>query len=75
MKTGRCPKCGSGEIYSGTNVSFKGGGHGSNSIPITAWSAAALDNYVCTVCGYVESYISDPDKLQKIRDKWPKVMG
>jgi hypothetical protein len=33
---------------------------------------AALDNYVCTDCGYVESYISDMGKLVEISQKWDK---
>ena len=33
---------------------------------------AALGNYVCTDCGYVESYISDMDKLVEISQKWDK---
>jgi hypothetical protein len=41
-----------------------------NSIPITLTSIAALDNYVCTSCGYVESYIGDLEKLTEISQKW-----
>ena len=75
MKSGRCPKCGSTEVHAGTRVSAKGGVYGSNSIPIGAlgFSYAALDNYVCATCGYVESYIADEDKLRKIALKWPRV--
>ncbi|MBN1638837.1 MAG: hypothetical protein JW866_07710 [Ignavibacteriales bacterium] len=72
MKKGKCPKCGSSNIYEGTKVKMKGGSHGSNSIPITSWSAAPLDNYVCIDCGYVESYIANKEKLEKIKEKWPK---
>lgn len=72
MKEGKCPKCGSEEIYSGANVSAKSGPFGSNSIPITLMSIAALDNYVCTDCGYVESYVADAAKLKEIVQRWPK---
>jgi len=50
----------------------KSGPFGSNSIPISIVSIAALDNYVCTDCGYIERYIADPEKLKEIGKKWPK---
>ncbi len=73
MKNGSCPKCNSSEVYAGTNVVSKGGSYGANSIPISFWRYAALDNYVCAQCGYVESYIADSSKLSEIKKQWPKV--
>ncbi len=73
MKTGICPKCSSHEVYSGAGVALKKGPFGSNSIPIGITSIAALDNLVCVECGYVESYVSDPDKLAEISRKWARV--
>jgi len=73
LKQGKCPKCGSEEVYSGIEVYPKSGPFGSNSIPISIVSIAALDNYVCTDCGYVETYIADTEKLKEIDKKWPKV--
>ena len=73
MKNDKCPKCGSREIYSGANVFPKSGPFTSNSIPISLTSIAALDNYVCTDCGYVESYIADAHKLKEISQKWQQV--
>lgn len=72
MKQGKCPKCGSEEVYSGAEVLPKSGPFGSNSIPISIVSIAALDNYVCTDCGYLESYITDTAKLKEIVKKWAK---
>jgi len=72
VKQGKCPKCGSEGVYSGAGVSAKSGPFGSNSIPITLLSIAALDNYVCTDCGYVESYVADAAKLKEIAERWPK---
>ena len=54
-------------------MALKKGPFGSNSIPIGLTSIAALDNLVCAECGYVESYVSDPDKLAEISGKWDKV--
>ena len=73
MKTGTCPKCSSAEIFSGAGIALKKGPFGSNSIPVGLTSIAALDNYVCGECGYVESYISDPEKLTEISRKWDKI--
>ncbi len=73
MKQGKCPRCGSVEVHSGVEVLPKSGPFGSNSIPISIVSIAALDNYVCTDCGYLERYIADAEKLKEIVKKWPKV--
>lgn len=72
MKQGKCTKCGSEEVYSGVDILPKSGPFGSNSIPISIVSIAALDNYVCADCGYLESYIAETEKLEEISKKWPK---
>lgn len=73
MKQGKCPKCGSREIHSGASISLKQGTYGCNTIPLGGLFGGhiPLDNYVCTGCGYVESYISRPGDLEKIRARWP----
>ena len=73
MKENKCPKCGSTEIYAGTDVFPKSGPFTSNSIPISLTSIAALDNYVCIQCGYVESYVAETERLAEIAKKWTKV--
>jgi len=73
VKQGKCPRCGSEAVHSGVEVLPKSGPFGSNSIPISIVSIAALDNYVCTDCGYLERYIADAEKLKEIVKKWPKV--
>ncbi len=73
MKDGKCPKCGSDDVFHGTDVPAKTGPFGSNSIPITLISIAALDNYVCAKCGYVESYVASASKLLEISRVWPRV--
>jgi len=70
MKNGKCPKCGSTEIFAGKDLPLKSGPFGSNSIPISLTSMAALDNYVCTDCGLVEHYVADAGKLKEIAKKW-----
>lgn len=71
MKSGVCPKCDSKNVYSGANIFPKSGPFGSNSIPVSLTSIAALDNYVCVDCGFVESYV-EADKLEEIARKWKK---
>jgi predicted nucleic-acid-binding Zn-ribbon protein len=73
MKKGKCPKCGSQNIFAARNLPLKTGPFGSNSIPISLTSLAALDNYVCTDCGLVERYVADEDKLKEIAKKWKPV--
>ena len=73
MKDGKCPRCGSAEIYSGEELFLKAGPFNSNAIPIGMTSVAALDNYVCVDCGLVERYIAEDRKLSEIRKKWKPV--
>ena len=63
MKQGKCPKCGSANIYSAEDLPLKSGPFGSNSIPVTLTALAALDNYVCVDCGLVESYVADLSRM------------
>jgi predicted nucleic-acid-binding Zn-ribbon protein len=73
MKDGKCPKCGAEDVFCGKDIQLKSGPFGSNSIPVSLTSIAALDNYVCIQCGFVESYVADPSKLKEIYIKWDKV--
>ena len=73
MKSGICPKCGSDEVYSGTHIPWKKGPFGGNAIPVSLTSMAALDNYVCVGCGYVESYLGEKEKYKEIADEWVRV--
>ena len=75
VKNGTCPKCGSKSIYCGDKIPLKSGPFGSNSIPVSIISMAALDNYVCVDCGLVESYVADDYMLKKISQKWKSLNG
>ncbi len=74
MRNGTCPKCHSTEIYTGEylNGFVKAGIYWANTLPIAFFTDAALDNYVCAKCGFVESYIIDHRKLRAITEKWPR---
>jgi hypothetical protein len=74
MKDGQCPKCNSHWVCSGADLPLKSGINCINCIPLTGGfqpEYAALDNYVCVKCGYVESYISEPEHLLYIAKNWP----
>lgn len=68
MKSGKCPKCGSEEVYTNKQVS-----------EILKWQSGprfsfwgrnrAVDTYVCCVCGYVEYYIPQGRELAAIRSR------
>jgi predicted nucleic-acid-binding Zn-ribbon protein len=73
MKQGKCPKCGSVNIYSAEELPLKSGPFGSNAIPVSLTAMAALDNYVCVDCGLVESYVADESMLEKIAKRWQAV--
>lgn len=67
MRDGKCPKCGSDEVYVG-GASM--GAFGVNTIPVSTYRVATLTHYVCTVCGYTESYIKSQTMLRMIAEKW-----
>ena len=73
MKNGICPRCGGKEIFAGTRVLYKSGMQHSNTIPVSFFCMAKLNNFVCGQCGYVESYIAKEKDLATIKKKWPLV--
>lgn len=72
MKKGTCPKCSSPEVHVSEDAWGQRGTYGSNTVPITMFKNAKLNNYICTNCGYVENYIKKDSMLTKIKNKWPK---
>jgi len=74
MRSGKCPKCGSEEVHEGSQVYFKRGSYGTNSIPITFFYTVPLDNYVCVDCGYVESYVAKEASRRRIAEVWPRTL-
>ena len=68
MRSGVCIKCGHATVYSGRDVPVKASA--GNRIPIDFHNSVAMDNYVCTTCGYVERYISHQDSLNRISEQW-----
>lgn len=67
--TGTCPKCSAGDVHV---VAMDWRRIGAE-IPTGLFTRAKIDHYVCGHCGYVETYISDPEDVAKIAEKWPRV--
>lgn len=65
MKSGTCPKCGGRNIH--------GGFPGAIAIPVSAFSGAGTEVWICTDCGYLESWVKDSEKLDRIAEKWPRL--
>ena len=57
MKSGTCPKCDSSNVY------FKP--YALDNVTLDGKGVEYVD-YVCTACGYFETYITDKDALSKI---------
>ena len=78
MHNGICPKCGSREVYTNANMPHKSNSYKANAVPIAGniifgFRFADLTNYICTRCGYVESYILDAAKLSEVAERCSKV--
>jgi predicted nucleic-acid-binding Zn-ribbon protein len=78
MKNGKCPKCNTSTVYKCT----RGIDWGSKSQWLEVWTGetdsrtnmwAGFDSYVCSNCGYFETYITDDAAINEIKAKWKKV--
>ncbi len=67
--TGRCPQCATSDVHVITMDWPRLGAD----IPVGVFAHAKVDHYVCGHCGYIESYVSDPDDIANIAEKWPRI--
>ena len=67
----KCAKCGSTEIRVRR---ANDGAYGMNQLPLFKGRPAsvAMDNLICTSCGYVEFFVSDEASLTKIAETWDR---
>jgi C4-type Zn-finger protein len=77
LKSGRCPKCNSDEVYTSKDRRNNDSPR-SYLIPSPFSLKVLLDTYVCIKCGFVEDYLSEknnnnPKLIQKLKNKWRKV--
>lgn len=66
-----CVKCGSDELRIRRENS---GSYGMNTLPLGKRKPAsvAMDNVICTSCGYVEFFVRDATALAKIAKTWER---
>lgn len=64
MKTsGKCPKCASDQVVMVINQSF-----GTKIYPRDSYAnISSVKRYVCTDCGYLETYLVDQDELAGLK--------
>jgi predicted nucleic-acid-binding Zn-ribbon protein len=70
MKSGKCPKCGSLNIYSDIE---KKNSNESSMIGVNAFKAFSVNHYICLECLYLEKYLDEKWDLEKIKKNWTKV--
>jgi hypothetical protein len=73
MKSGKCPKCGSTNVYKETNGIYIPKMLGTFVRTDSGNMGSSSEDYVCTDCGYYERYIADRDKLKQVAKVWKKV--
>ncbi len=64
MKDGICPKCEAKEVYR-----IKDAG----AVQLNWMQYAEINMYVCTNCGYVETFVKEKIDLKMIAEKYQKV--
>ena len=67
MHDGICTKCNSREVHVKTQEAsyFRPN--------LTIFRTLIVKTYVCTHCGFLESYVADPNQLKEVAKKWPRV--
>jgi hypothetical protein len=78
MKDGKCPKCNSTTVFSqrkGIDFSSQRNVYVHVASELGTRPTKEVDYYVCTTCGYFESYIEDRAKLDVIAKDWKKIDG
>jgi predicted nucleic-acid-binding Zn-ribbon protein len=74
MKSGKCPKCGSGDIYVSSPKLSLGSASTGHSIfmkrGMVLNKMALLRHYACASCKYTESYIADDKSMKYIKEEW-----
>jgi predicted nucleic-acid-binding Zn-ribbon protein len=74
IKAGKCPVCGSGEVY---DNSGKSSPDHRKFITVSPTKSFILDVYVCLSCGYFKEFVRDDDMkneklIAKTKEKWNK---
>jgi hypothetical protein len=62
MKRGTCPKCSSTEIYRVAGVGAR------SYVSLGVFRSVRTVEFICTSCGYIESYLRDTPDMAKVRE-------
>ena len=75
MRRGICPKCQTPTVYRRVGGISYGGSASSKVFVHTSWMTAAspVENFICTRCGYFETYVIDEAKMAEVTSTWEKV--
>ena len=78
MRSGKCPKCNSTNVFMNKRGIDYGGGWGWLEIWMGSPDEASnrqsdCDSYICSDCGYFENYIVDKEILHEVQTKWTRV--
>ncbi len=76
MKNGTCPKCNSKTVHTmrkGISFGTSSGFYVRISSEFASKSLTQVDDYICTACGYFETYLEDRAKLDAVAKDWKKV--
>lgn len=63
MKSGTCPKCKSTSVF---QRNFPGGYRGTLVIGFN--TGVRIEDYICIICGYTESYLENLNKMAEIKE-------
>ncbi len=77
IKTGKCPVCGSNEVYDNRG---KSAANHRKFLMISAFRSFTLESFLCVACGYFKEFISDEDMkneklINKVKEDWNKTSG
>ena len=67
MKRGKCPKCGSENVY------FLEGKTHRAALESSWGKVTSTRDYACGECGYVESYLRSEEDKARVRETWVRV--
>lgn len=69
--SGKCPKCGSGNIVRVPDHSYRhASGNNIYNTTVTLAGKIPVIRYVCCDCGYVENWVELKNELEKIRHRF-----
>jgi predicted RNA-binding Zn-ribbon protein involved in translation (DUF1610 family) len=78
LKSGICPVCGSSEVFCDGNTKVRNHVYSRSIIldsGLLMGKFAAVNTYMCTHCGYIERYATNPDDMRYVRANWQRVGG